>query len=187
MNANRTPQQLTRYLQTLEASLADAPTSARHEILADVQAHADDALEQGRTIDKVLAALGPVQEHAAQYRSELGLPAEPPIDSRRASTILHGAAVILGILTGCFVAFLMLFSGSPFEPPRSHVNDLMMKTLVGLHGLGLALFAFIPALLAVLSLVLPQKARMPVAVANAGSSRQSRSPRSACSMCRLRC
>lgn len=168
MNTEATPRQLERYLGALEAALADAPVAARAEILADMRAHADDALEQGRPIDEVLAALGPVPETAAQYRSELGLPETAPVVPERGAAMLHGAAVIVGVLTGWFAAFL----SSSFVPTaRRHLDQLAdaPSSWFAGAGPGLEVLAFVPALLAVLPLILPRRARMPVAVANAAA------------------
>lgn len=160
------PIELTRYLRRLEVALADAPGGARDEILADVRAHATDALAEGRQIDEVINALGSIGEHANQYRAGLGLPATPPTDTRRGSVMLHGAAVVVGVLTACFVAFVApVFI--PMVRGYARYTTEAAPTLVANYGLGIALLAFIPALLAVLPLVLPQRVRMPVAVANA--------------------
>lgn len=168
------PQKLSRYLATLEAALVDAPANARSEILEDVLAHASDALAEDRTIEQVLEALGPAEEYAAQYRNELGLPEDLPPDARRSSVLLHGATVAVGVLTGSFVAFALPNSAQPYLIAEMIRNSMpgdpplpLQQTLLAQYGPGMALLAFMPALLAVLPLVLPQKARMPVAVANA--------------------
>ena len=159
--------QLTRYLAGLDAALIDAPGEAREEILADVRAHAEDAVEQGRSIEEVLAALGTEADQAAQYRSELGLPSTPPPDSRRATRILQTATLLVAVLTGILVAFLVPIAGRLFGQPGTSVGDLNYDTLIGYHGAWGALLAFAPALLALLPLVLPQPARMPSAVVSA--------------------
>lgn len=201
MNTERTPQELTSYLRTLEAALADAPAEARAEILADVRAHADDALEQGRPLTEVLEALGPADEVSEQYRRELGLAGEPgrpgsfgsgiaqdPASLReavadRGARLLHFASVAVAVVTGAFVAFLLpafavhsmstgsgsTGSGSTGFGSSTEPVDMgtRIQTLFDQLGAGAILLALLPALLALLPLVLPRSLRQPVAIANA--------------------
>lgn len=147
MKAEDMPGELTRYLGELEAGLLDAPQDARDEILDDVRAHVLDALDTGRPVAEVLAGLGSADAAVLQYRQALGLPRERPGDEGRALFILHAASMLVAVLTACTVLFV-----------------LGLADRLG----GLAWAAALPPVgLAILPLLLPSVARMPVAVANA--------------------
>lgn len=162
------PRELTRYLRALEVSLFDAPPKARTEILADVRAHATDALAEGRTVDDVLASFGPVHEHAAQHRAELGLPDTPPLDARRSQGTLSGAALVIAVLTGSLVAFVFPTAPAMVRNFATYTPEVP-NTVVATYGLGAALIAFLPAVLALLPFVFPASLRTPVGVANAAT------------------
>ncbi|MBN9612190.1 MAG: hypothetical protein J0H64_01765 [Actinobacteria bacterium] len=186
-----------QYLRALDRALADAPAGAREAALDDVRAHIADATAEGRPLDATLARLGPVDAVARQYRDELGLPTEPteltePTGStgsngadQRAAAVMHWANVLLGAVTGVFVAFLLpmfasssetseAWSGSATESGSGSgssdlgtITETTTQTLIQQAGPGAAVLALIPALLAILPLVLPRAARLPVAIGNA--------------------
>ncbi|WP_449281180.1 DUF1700 domain-containing protein [Leucobacter sp.] len=116
---------ITAYLRQLETRLEQVPAGPRTAILEDVSAHLDDALEAGRSADEALAALGPVEQVAEQFRTELDLVAPVPPDragsaasdrtgpaaqdrarANRAFVLLGWTSVIVALLTSYAIAML---------------------------------------------------------------------------------
>lgn len=166
MNTEMLPDPAEVYLRALGDALADAPAPARAAALEDVRAHLGEALESGRSVDEALAGLGPAQAFAGQYREELALPARDAATASaraasaqaasaraadraaRSARVLYGATVVGALLTVALNVYL------------ANVRGTMTPG-------GTALL-FVPAVLATLPLVLPERLRVPVALANAG-------------------
>lgn len=156
MNTEMLPDPAEVYLRALGDALADAPAPARVAALEDVRAHLGEALESGRSVDEALAGLGPAQAFAGQYREELALPARDAAAASalaadraaRSARVLYGATVVGALLTVALNVYLANARGT-MTPG------------------GTALL-FVPAVLATLPLVLPERLRVPVALANAG-------------------
>lgn len=179
------PRELRRYLHALETALAAAPEAARTEILADVRAHAADALDDGRTVEEVLQGLGAAEDVAAQYRLELDLPVREARETadedptapnaavaERASRMLHVASVAVAVLTGALAVFLQpAYTVSAVSAGSSSAGTIELgtrsETVFEHLGAGAALLALMPALLALLPLILPRTLRQPFAIANA--------------------
>lgn len=62
-----------RYLAALDSALAPMPTAERGEVVAEISAHIDDALEAGRSLPEVLARLGSAEVLAQAYLVEASL------------------------------------------------------------------------------------------------------------------
>lgn len=88
----------------------------------------------------------------------------------RAALVMHGAAVVVGVLTAVFVVFVLpLFTEHSVSSDSTGLvfEQNSTATLAERFGFGAALLALIPTGLAVLPLLLPRAARPSVAIANA--------------------
>ena len=82
MTAPHADQLIDGYLARLRAAAVDLPTSARDELLADVQAHIAEARgreseETDATVLNILDRLGDPAVLVAEARERLGIKAEP--------------------------------------------------------------------------------------------------------------
>lgn len=135
----------TRFLAQLDRELGALPDGQRSEILDDVESHINDALDEGRDIDEILAGLGTPREAAKAYVDELGAYAAETGGRRSADPVqrtrswLARAALAVGLLTTAL---------TPVLAPG--VIDAL-----GLGG-GVMVFAT-PAVIGALPIVLPHK------------------------------
>jgi MFS family permease len=166
------PREANHYLRTLERALAYAPAETKAAVLDDVRAHIVDALESGRSIEETLEGLGAAEAFAEQYRDELHIAASDDAAAVTGARMLHVAAVLVGVLAGAFVAFLLpSYAGTSVSEQGGDVGveiaETTVRTLAQEYGPGAAALAMLPAVLALLPLVLPRGLRVPVALANA--------------------
>lgn len=175
MNARSLGQESDAYLRALAKELAGAPVAVRDAALDDVRAHLADALEGGRSPEEALSTLGTPQSFAQQYRDELRVPEQgdnaETAASATAARALHLATVFIGLLAGAFMSFILRSfvteSATSSSDGSSTGGETVSQTLAESLGAGFVLLAFVPALLALLPLVLPAGWRRPVALANA--------------------
>lgn len=131
-------QQVAQYAAHLANELAALPAEQRTLVVEGVEEHIWEALDEGRDLDEVLAALGTPREAAAEFGRDLGVPS-PLEAARRARRALSIFAVAVGVLTAVSI---------PVFP-----GDL------GAAGLGVTtLGSLVPVVLAALPLVLPHRA-----------------------------
>jgi uncharacterized membrane protein len=97
-----TDQRVSTYLAAFEAEARGFGLSEAQDIANDVQSHINEAVEYGKPLDEVLAALGTPKALARAYAVEL-LMGKPKVDSNvgRFSQLLTLAALVAfgGLLT----------------------------------------------------------------------------------------
>lgn len=177
MNSHMLPQEANDYLGRLEQLLADLPADARASALDDVTAHIEESLESGRSVTDTVIGLGPVESFAAQYRDELRVPAaQPEIQpaTLRQTGLLHLVTVGVALLSFVFAALLSPVasvssssSSSSGGTGTAEPVEASTVTFAEAYGPGGLVLLLVPALLALLPLMLPPAWRTPVAVANA--------------------
>ncbi|MDJ1370496.1 DUF1700 domain-containing protein [Gulosibacter molinativorax] len=158
-----------RYLTSLATELRGLPAETRGEILADVRAHIDEATESGRDIDEVLTKLGDPADVATDAREQLGGdslrdPAERP------ERMLRIAALVLAIVSAVVVSFLLPSYAIEEVGTAGDATGSTLQSASNLfesYGLGVALLPLLPAVLAVLPLVLPPRFRRAMGWVNA--------------------
>ncbi|MHA4874947.1 HAAS signaling domain-containing protein, partial [Enterococcus faecium] len=60
-----------RYLRIVQSALADVPHDRRTMVLEDVQAHIQDAVDHGASVEDALTQLGPAKALAFRAREEM--------------------------------------------------------------------------------------------------------------------
>ncbi|MGB4137622.1 MAG: DUF1700 domain-containing protein [Microbacterium sp.] len=142
------------YLRSVERMTRGTAPAHREAVLDDLRGHFADAAEAGRPIDEVIAGLGAPAEIAEQAREQFGA---DDATADRAWWVLQGTAAVLALVTAVAVA-LLLPSYSTSAGPR---------TLVQVNGPWVALIALVPALVAVVPMVVPRRARLGTTIASA--------------------
>lgn len=158
MTEQGTSRAAQRYLAFLRGELSDLPPDRRDAVMDDVQAHIYDAVEEGRTVDDVLAKLGTPRELSAQSHEELGVGLSSIAAADRAALRLRLGAVVIAVVTAVYFAFLLPLYGS---------GDQAGVTLAQRFGPWASLLGLIPAVLISLTLVLPRRARRPLTLVTA--------------------
>lgn len=135
------------YLRSVERMLRSIAPANRTAVVDDLRAHFADAEDAGRSVDDTIRGLGTPREIAERAREEFG-----SNDSRadRAWRILQGAAVVVAIIIGVVVAFIM----------PSYSTSEGTQTLTEANGLWVALIALVPALVALVPMAVPARARV---------------------------
>ncbi|MFT3877857.1 MAG: hypothetical protein QM708_15765 [Propioniciclava sp.] len=146
-----------KYLTDLEAALAGLRPAAREAIVDGVRSHIADALEDGRAVDSILAALGTPEAVARNAREELGAAAGQAAGrdaAERAQRMLHWAALGLAVVT----AVLMVRLAVPMHSGIATNTGLEYRLLSTL-GIASGLLPLIPAAFTLLPLMLPGRWR----------------------------
>ncbi|CAN5307573.1 hypothetical protein BH11ACT5_BH11ACT5_06580 [soil metagenome] len=154
MNDTTTPARIGDYLNALDRALNTVTPAVRATILEDVRGHIADAFDGGQAVAAVLEGLGSPEEMASSAVAELDL--APPTaaakgtDSPRRLLLLTATAV--AVVTAAVLSFAL--------PHRSTTTEFADgSTLVEPVGLGLVLITLVPAIAAVLPLLLPMRMR----------------------------
>src|SRR5690606_20504832 len=143
------------YLTRLEHELRGVDPERRAGILDDVRAHLAEAAEQGRELEGTVRELGAPADVARDVLEQTGIvPVEASALGDRAARWLHSASVVVAVVTSAWVAL------SPAEL-------LGTQPLLDAFGLGPALLTLVPAAFAALPLLVGERLRRPVALANA--------------------
>jgi len=156
------------YLRSVERMLSSIAPEHRADVLEDLRGHFADAEESGRPVDDIIRGLGTPAEIAERAQEEFGVSLDAD-DARaeRAWRVLHGAAVIIAVLTGVVVAFIMpsvVGSAATVSSDGTVTVTDTTQTLVSADGLWVALIALVPALVAVVPLLVPRAARLVTSV-----------------------
>lgn len=170
MNAQMLPPESRNYLQQLEHLLAGIPAASRASAIDDVTAHIEESLASGRSAVDTIAGLGPVEVFAAQYLEEFRVTPSVQPATLRQTGLLHLVAVGVALLACVYAAFLStaLFStGTTMNSDGTETAFEESSNFVEIYGIGGLLLLFLPALLALLPLILPPSWRTSVAIANA--------------------
>ena len=139
MNANVSTE--GDYLRDVGKRLRALTPEQRDAVLDDVRAHFADAADAGRTPEQAAESLGDPAQFTERVRAELG---HEPGRSDRMWRILQWLATGLAVFTAMFVTFLLPDDGG-YE-----VDGL---------GFEIVLLHLIPALIAVLPILLPARFR----------------------------
>lgn len=148
--------EISQYLRQLKSALADLPPASSQAIFEDVQSHIAEAMDAGRDPQEILLGLGPASEVAAAAREELGT-SQDAGSSRYVTKILVGSATVLAIITAVVVAFILPSYAGVIGADTTGSAVLDATSLFDEYGIGLALLALVPALLAALPLLLPNR------------------------------
>ncbi|GAA3935866.1 HAAS signaling domain-containing protein [Microbacterium soli] len=139
------------YLRSVERMLGDIAPAHRGAVLDDLRAHFADAEDAGQPVDETIRSLGTPAEIAERAAEEFGTDAAGAAPrAERAWRVLQGAAVALAILVAVVAAFIM---------PSYTTGDGTTETLVEVNGLWAALIALVPALVALVPVAVPRRAR----------------------------
>lgn len=129
------------YLRDIGKRLRALTPEQRDAVLDDVRAHFADAAEAGSSPEQAVASLGDPATFTARVRAELG---HQPGRTDRIRRILQWLATGVAVFTAMFVTFLLPDAGGDeFDEP----------------GFEIVLLHLIPALIAVLPILLPARAR----------------------------
>lgn len=155
-----------RYLRTVRTELSDLPANKRDMVVADVQAHIDEATDAGMSVESALTSLGPARELAARARIELRAVVPSLARGVWATRISVVGALVLGVLTALVVAFAAPLWGAVDRTDTG--QNPPQLTIEQSSGPWVALIALAPALLAALALILPRRAGQVVLIVLAG-------------------
>jgi uncharacterized membrane protein len=129
------------YLRDVGKRLRALTPDQRDAVLDDVRAHFADAADAGRTPEQAAESLGDPAQFTERVRAELG---HEPGRTERIWRILQWLATGLAVFTAMFVTFLLPDTGGDeFGEP----------------GFEIVLLHLVPALIAVLPILVPAQAR----------------------------
>jgi uncharacterized membrane protein len=129
------------YLRDVGKRLRSLTPEQRDAVLDDVRAHFAEAEDAGRTPEQAAESLGDPAQFTARVRDELG---HEPGRAERMWRILQWLAVGVAVFTAMFVTYLLPDTrGDEFNEP----------------GFEIVLLHLIPALIAVLPIFVPARAR----------------------------
>lgn len=139
MNANAED----AYLRDVGKRLRALTPEQRDAVLDDVRAHFADAVDAGRTPEQAAESLGDPAKFTERVRDELG---HEPGRTDRIRRILLWLATGMAVFTAMFETFVF-----PSDEPDLEV--------VAEHGFEIVLLHLVVALIAVLPILVPQRAR----------------------------
>lgn len=146
------------YLRSVERMLRGIAPEHRAAVLDDLRAHFADAEEAGRPIDETITGLGSPKQIADRAHEEFGT---DDSHAERAWRVLQGAAVVLAVMIGMVAAFIMpSYDLVTVAENADGTSTLQATSTLFEHlGLGMALVALIPALVAAVPLIVRRAAR----------------------------
>lgn len=123
--------QLESYLKKLEAALSRIPVAERSDILLELNAHIQESLSQGRTIEDVLSGLGDPETVAKGYLEDFEEQDSEEEKTDRIPTPPAGGSkkVWLWGCLGCFGVIVLLVIGSSLFF-RGLINSLFLDAQV---------------------------------------------------------
>lgn len=152
-----------QYLRDVERMLRGIAPAHRQTVVDDLRSHFADAADLGRPVDDVIAGLGSPAEIAERARDEFGT---DDAAADRAWRMLQGAAVAVSVVIGVVVAFILpSYSLVTTAENADGSSPIAATSTIAEHlGLGVALIALVPALIAVIPIVVPRRYRTLTAV-----------------------
>lgn len=143
-----------RYLRIVQSALADVPHDRRTMVLEDVQAHIQDAVDHGASVEDALTQLGPAKALAYRAREEMSSVLPSLAAGVRASRILIVGAVVIGTVTTLLTAF-----AAPFWSTVDRFDDgtNVLRTTADPGGPWVALVGLAPVVVAAITLFLPRR------------------------------
>ncbi|GAB3168842.1 hypothetical protein GCM10027059_32390 [Myceligenerans halotolerans] len=133
------------YLRDVGKRLRALTPEQREAVLDDIRAHFADAADAGRTPEQAAVSLGDPATFTERVRAELG---HDPGRADRIRRVLQWLATAVAVFTAMFVSFLW---------PDESLPGL--DTQFEEYGFGIVLWNLIPALIAVLPILVPARAR----------------------------
>lgn len=146
------------YLRSVERMLRGIAPEHRTAVLDDLRGHFADAQDAGRPVDEIVRGLGTPQEIADRAVEEFAADAAAGADrAESAWRVLQGTAVVVALVIGVVVAFIL--PSHTIATSDGGVSVLHHVTVFHNDGLWVALLALVPALVALVPMVVPRRAR----------------------------